>query len=96
MKQKKSRVLTSDGLRAFIATGGRLRFKPFLGDDGKHYWEMLGVGADGEEQPVFEGRTGEPRIVKSTRGVIGYWRLYHPEDLEIPVLVLPNAEGKLL
>lgn len=95
MSQKKPRVLTSDGLRNFIANGGRLRFKPFVDDEGRLCWEMLGVGPDGEEQPVFEGRTGEARIVKTARGVVGYWRIYHPEDLEVPVPVLPDAAGKL-
>ncbi|TPE47320.1 hypothetical protein [Amaricoccus solimangrovi] len=87
--------MTSDGLRNFIANGGRLRFKPFVGDDDKLFWEMHGIGPDGEEQPVYEGRTGEVRVVKSTRGIVGYWRIYHPEDLEVPVPVLPDGAGKL-
>lgn len=95
MSPNKPRVLTSDGLRTFIANGGRLRFHPLVDEDGKLYWEMRGVHPDGDEQPVYEGRTGEARIVRSARGVVGYWRTYHPEDLEVPIPVLPNGEGKL-
>ncbi len=94
-RKKKARVLTSFNLRTFIEGGGKLLFKPFVDEDGRHCWEMLGVYPDGEEKPVIEGRTGLPRIVRTPRGVVAYWRLYHPDDLIVPLQVLPHGEGKL-
>lgn len=88
-------ILESDGLRNFVKEGGELRFKPFEDESGKLCWEMHGIYPDGTERPIYEGRTGQVRIVKTVRGLLSYWRLYHPEKVDVPLQVLPDGQGKI-
>ena len=92
-EKNEDRLLTSMSLRNFVKAGGRLKFVPFVDSRGRHCWEMYGVYPDGHVEPVIEGRRSQPRIVRTARGVVAYWRLYHPEDRIVPVPVLPD--GKL-
>lgn len=88
-------ILESEGLRNFVKNGGELRFKPFLDKNGKLCWEMYGVDSSGIEIPIYEGRTGRVRVIKTARGLLSYWRLYHPDKVDVPMRVLPNGEGKI-
>lgn len=93
--KKRPELLTSDGLREFIVHhGGRLRFRPLLDEAGRLQWEMRGRYPDGVEQPVYD--KGNIRIIRTARGVVAYHRLYHPDQLEVMVPLLPDSAGTLL
>jgi hypothetical protein len=73
------RVITSHGVRAFVKSGGRLKFVP-IEHDGAEAWLVRGITPEGEEMPIMLSRAGTPKILGTASAVYGYHKKMCPHE----------------
>lgn len=86
------RRLVSNYVRAFVEKeGGRIRFRARQDEEGRLYWEVLGVFPDGAEQPITSSNTGRLKVLRTADAVISYWLSLFPTEAYLQMPVLPEA-----
>lgn len=86
------RRLVSNYVRAFVEKeGGRIRFRARQDDQGRLFWEVLGVFPDGSEQQVTSSNTGRFKTLRTADAVVAYWSSLFPTEAYLQMPVLPEA-----
>ena len=84
------KVITTHGIRQFIAAGGTLGYEAEI-VDGQRQWILYGIQHDGTRIPVIGARNSEPRVFKSANALVKYHEQMCPNDGGVTIPFQPTG-----
>jgi len=83
MRLRPLEFISTDAIRGFISAGGRLQYIPL--EERDWTWALMAIHPSGERMPVYNGRSGQPRIFQTADSIVRFHRKYFPEDKSVSI-----------
>jgi hypothetical protein len=83
MRLKPLEFISTDAIRGFISAGGRLEYVALEEHDWT--WALMAIHPNGEALPVYNGRSGLPRLFQTADSIVRFHRKYFPDAKSVTI-----------
>lgn len=83
MQLKPLGFVSTDAIRGFISAGGRLEY--IVLEEREWTWALMAIHPSGEALPVYNGRSGLPRLFQTADSIVRFHRKYFPNAKSVTI-----------
>lgn len=83
MRLRPLEFISTDAIRGFISAGGRLQYIPL--EEREWTWALMAIHPNGVVLPVYNGRSGHPRIFQTADSIVRFHRKYFPKEKSVDI-----------